>query len=66
MAPSACNAQPWKFIVVNDPDLLQELADAASAKLLGMNGFVGQAPIADRCRQRTTQFHVENRGNNKE
>lgn len=45
MAPSACNAQPWKFIVVDDKALLTELADAASAKLLGMNGFVGQAPV---------------------
>lgn len=45
MAPSACNAQPWKFIVVDYKALLTELADAASAKLLGMNGFVGQAPV---------------------
>lgn len=45
MAPSACNAQPWKLIVVTDPDLLKKVADAASAKLLGMNSFVGQAPL---------------------
>ena len=45
MAPSACNAQPWKFIVVTDPALLSALAEAASAKLLGMNGFVSQAPV---------------------
>jgi nitroreductase len=45
MAPSACNAQPWKFVVVTDTSLLQKLAEAASAKLLGMNGFVGQAPV---------------------
>lgn len=45
MAPSACNAQPWKFIIVDDPDLLNQLAEAASAKLLGMNSFVGQAPV---------------------
>lgn len=44
-APSACNAQPWKFIVVDDKKLLEQLADAASAKLLGMNGFVNQAPL---------------------
>ena len=43
MAPSACNAQPWKFIVVTDPDLISKLADAASAKLIGMNSFVNQA-----------------------
>jgi nitroreductase len=45
MAPSACNAQPWKFIVADDPVLCGQIADAASAKLLGMNGFVSQAPI---------------------
>ena len=44
MAPSACNAQPWKFIVVDNPELTAKLAEAASAKLLGMNGFAGQAP----------------------
>jgi len=44
MAPSACNAQPWKFIIVTDPSLLRELREAASAKLLGMNSFVDQAP----------------------
>ena len=43
MAPSACNAQPWKFIVVDEPVLLAKLAEAASAKLLGMNSFVDQA-----------------------
>jgi nitroreductase len=45
MAPSACNAQPWKFIAVDSPTVLNELSEAASAKLLGMNGFVGQAPL---------------------
>ncbi|MFN8241704.1 MAG: nitroreductase family protein [Bacteroidales bacterium] len=45
LAPSACNAQPWKFIVVDDKSLLSRLADAASAKLLGMNAFVAQAPV---------------------
>jgi len=45
MAPSACNAQPWKFIVVTHPQLREQVASAASAKLLGMNSFVGQAPV---------------------
>jgi len=43
MAPSACNAQPWKFIVVTESGLIARVAEAASAKLIGMNGFVGQA-----------------------
>lgn len=45
MAPSACNAQPWKFIVVTDQELIAKMAEAASAKLLGMNSFVAQAPV---------------------
>ena len=44
MAPSACNAQPWKFIIVTEPALIEKIAEAASAKILGMNVFVGQAP----------------------
>ena len=45
MAPSACNAQPWKFVAVTDKELLSQIADAGSAKLLGMNTFIGQAPV---------------------
>lgn len=45
MAPSACNAQPWKFIAVTDPELIIKLALAAEARLTGMNSFVGQAPL---------------------
>lgn len=45
MAPSACNAQPWHFIVVDEPELKDKVADAASAKLLGMNHFTKQAPV---------------------
>jgi nitroreductase len=45
MSPSANNAQPWKFIVVTDGGLAGKIAVAASAKLLGMNSFVEQAPV---------------------
>jgi nitroreductase len=45
MSPSACNAQPWKFVVVTDPHVLKKLAEAASAKLLHMNKFTDQAPV---------------------
>jgi nitroreductase len=45
MAPSACNAQPWKFVVVTDNQLIVRIAEAASARLIGMNGFVAQAPV---------------------
>ncbi len=45
MAPSACNAQPWKVVVVDQPDLRIRIADATSDKLIGMNHFTKQAPI---------------------
>ncbi len=45
LAPSACNSQPWKFIVVDNPELKNMIADATSAKLLGMNHWTKQAPI---------------------
>jgi nitroreductase len=45
IAPSACNGQPWRFIVVNDRTKLNDVASAASAKTLKMNTFVEQAPV---------------------
>ncbi len=45
MSPSACNAQPWKFVVATEPEVIFALAEAASAKLLGMNTFVVQAKV---------------------
>jgi nitroreductase len=45
IAPSACNSQPWHFIVVDEPELKNRLADATSGKLLGINHFTKQAPI---------------------
>jgi len=45
LAPSACNAQPWRFIVVNNPELKNKIADCTSSKILGMNHFTKQAPV---------------------
>lgn len=45
LSPSACNAQPWRFIVVNEIDLKNKIADCTSSKVLGMNHFTKQAPV---------------------
>lgn len=45
LAPSACNSQPWKFIVVNNTELKNALADAAEDRILSMNHFTKQAPV---------------------
>jgi len=43
MAPSACNAQPWKFVVVDEPELKIQLANAIAG--MGMNKFAFDAPV---------------------
>ena len=45
LAPSACNAQPWKFIVVNDPEVVKETASCVADKALEINHFAFQAPV---------------------
>lgn len=45
MAPSACNSQPWSFIVVDDPAKRQALADAAFSGVHAMCAFAKQAPV---------------------
>ena len=45
LSPSACNSQPWSFVVVTDPDTRRQLAEASSSRLLGMNHFTRQAPV---------------------
>lgn len=45
LSPSACNGQPWHFIVVDDPALRDEVAAATESVVLRMNGFVREAPV---------------------
>jgi nitroreductase len=45
LAPSACNSQPWYFIVVDDPALKNKLADETFSGLYSMNTFAKNAPV---------------------
>jgi len=45
LAPSACNAQPWKFIVVDNPELAKEVAKTTYGTLLRFNKFTAEAPV---------------------
>jgi nitroreductase len=45
LAPSACNSQPWKFVIVDDPDLKRSVAEATSSIALPLNHFTNQAPV---------------------
>ncbi|MDR0421002.1 MAG: nitroreductase family protein [Prevotellaceae bacterium] len=45
LAPSACNSQPWKFVIVDDPELKLKVADASESKILGFNKFTKNCPV---------------------
>jgi len=45
LAPSACNAQPWSFIIVDEPALKNRFAEAAFSGVYSLNSFAKQAPV---------------------
>ncbi|MCD4689252.1 MAG: nitroreductase family protein [Desulfuromonadaceae bacterium] len=45
LAPSACNAQPWTLLLVDEPSLRTEVAKATFSKALSFNRFALQAPL---------------------
>ncbi len=45
LAPSASNSQPWKFIVVDNPELKQKVSKRTYSSVLKFNKFVDQAPV---------------------
>jgi len=45
LAPSACNSQPWKFIVVDDPDLRKKVAEKLHDFVMKGNSFALTAPV---------------------
>jgi nitroreductase len=45
LAPSASNSQPWKLILVDDPEIRNQVAQATFNKALSFNKFALQAPV---------------------
>ena len=45
LAPSAENRQPWRFLVIDDPELKAKLAAEAFSGIYGMTKFAAQAPV---------------------
>lgn len=45
LAPSACNGQPWRFIVVESDPLRSTLAGKAFSGIYKMNAFAIEAPV---------------------
>ena len=45
LAPSATNTQPWKFIVVDNPELKEKVAQKTFNQIVSFNRFSLQAPV---------------------
>ena len=44
IAPSACNSQPWKFTIIDEPQLKNKVCEIAFKTITGLNQFVVKAP----------------------
>jgi nitroreductase len=45
LAPSASNSQPWKLILVDDPETKDKVAHATYSEAISFNRFAPQAPV---------------------
>lgn len=63
LAPSACNAQPWRFIVVMDQELKTRLAQKAFSGIFGMNHFAMRAPVLVAVVREPSKFIISLGGN---
>jgi nitroreductase len=45
LAPSACNSQPWHFVIVDKPEEAAVLADRTTLPLSKLNRFTREAPV---------------------
>jgi nitroreductase len=45
LAPSACNSQPWRLIIVDDPALREAVAQATISAAIPMNRWAPEAPL---------------------
>ncbi len=45
LAPSACNSQPWQFIIIDTPELKNRLSEAMLSGIYGLNAFIKNAPV---------------------
>lgn len=45
VAPSACNSQPWRFVVVDDSALCAKVASLTTSRTSRINSWVSRAPV---------------------
>jgi len=45
LAPSAENAQPWRYLVIDDPDVKNKFADKVFSGIYSVSKFAKKAPV---------------------
>lgn len=45
LAPSACNSQPWSFLVIDNHEMINEIARKSMTGLYSLNKFIADAPV---------------------
>lgn len=45
LAPSACNSQPWHFVVIDDPGVRDRIREKVFSGIYSMNQFAREAPV---------------------
>jgi len=45
LAPSAQNAQPWRYLVIDDPEVKNKFADKAFSGIYSVSKFARKAPV---------------------
>jgi len=45
LSPSAENAQPWRFLVINDPDIRVNFAEEVFSGIYSVSKFAAKAPV---------------------
>jgi len=45
LAPSAENVQPWRFFIIDDPEIKKQISDSAFSGIYKFTSFAAQAPV---------------------
>lgn len=62
LAPSACNSQPWHFVVINNPEIKKKFTKLVFNGPYQMNSFVKEAPVIIACVSEKVSFVLKTAG----
>ena len=57
LAPSACNRQPWRFVIVRSPEMIRRITDGGLLPGIGMKWLADASAIAVLCAKTDAKVH---------